>query len=70
MNDIYAIVDGENQKLATVSDDDARKIGRRYDVGYSFGIITDVTTGKRFEVFQAQCDLENCNCAITAKEVV
>ena len=40
MNELYAIVDGENTKVATISDGDSDKIGRGYEVGYSFGIVT------------------------------
>jgi hypothetical protein len=69
MHDLYAIIDGTNQKFATVSDDDNAKIGRRYDVGHSFGVVTDIPSGKKYEVFQAQCNLENCNCAVTVQEV-
>lgn len=69
MADLYAIVDGENTKVATISDNDMEKIGRGYEVGHSFGEVTDTDTGKVYEVFQAQCNLDNCNCAVTVKEI-
>jgi hypothetical protein len=52
-----------------VSQEDSDKIGRGYEVGYSFGIVTDLRTGNRFEVFQASCGGDNCNCAVTFQPV-
>ena len=68
-SDLYAIVDGENVKVARISHSDSIKIGRGEEVGYSFGTVTDLDTGKKYEVFQANCDLENCACAVTVEEV-
>lgn len=65
---LYAIIDGENQAVAKLSDKDNKKIGRGYDVGHSFGIVTDQDTGRQFEVFQANCGADNCNCAVTVEE--
>lgn len=69
MSDLYAIVDGENIKVATLNDEDDEKIGRGYEVGHYFGEVTDVDTGKVYKVYQAQCNLDNCNCAVTVEEV-
>jgi len=69
MQDLDAIVDGENIKVATISSEDSEKIGRGYEVGHSFGEVTDVVTGKVYEVYQASCNADNCNCAVTVKEI-
>lgn len=67
MSKLYAIVDGENQPVAELNEADSQKIGRGQDAGYSFGIVTDQDTGKQFEVFQASCGGDNCNCAVTVE---
>jgi hypothetical protein len=53
-----------------VSDEDAKKIGRGYDLGYSFGTVQDVNTSKVYQALQAGCNLPTCNCAIDLIEVV
>lgn len=67
---LYAINQktGENEPVANLNEEDSQKIGRGFDVGHSFGIVTDQDTGKQFEVFQANCGADNCNCAVTVKE--
>ena len=62
---VYAI----NHEPITVSDDDMGRIGRGEPVGYSFGVVTDLDTGKHYEVRQANCGGDNCNCAATLAEV-
>lgn len=69
MSKLYAIVNGDNKPVAELSEEDSNKIGRGHEVGYSFGIVTDQDTGKQYEVFQANCDLEGCACAVTIEEV-
>lgn len=69
MRKLYAInqANGENEPVANLSDEDASRIGRGYDVGHSFGVVTDQDSGQQFEVFQANCDLDDCNCAVTVE---
>lgn len=69
-SDLYAIIDGENQKFASVSHADSLKAERGHDVGTFLGVVTDIHTHKKFELYQANCGVEHCNCALTAKEVV
>ncbi len=61
---------GENEKFADVSHADAIKAERGNPVGTYLGVVTNINTHKQYEIYQASCDLENCNCAITAKEVL
>lgn len=70
MEKLYAInkQSGVNEPVATLSEEDSSKIGRGQRVGHSFGIVTDLDTGKRYEVFQASCGGDNCNCAVTVEE--
>lgn len=50
-----------------VSELDARKVGRGYAVGHSFGTVKDLDTKKMYIVEQASCGADNCNCAVTIK---
>lgn len=67
-NVLWAIVDGENVPALELSDEDSKRIGRGEAAGHSFGIFKDQNTGKQFEVFQASCGGDNCNCAVTVEE--
>lgn len=58
-----------NIGIIAVSDDDMKKIGRGYEVGHDFGIVTDIDTGEKYQVKQAGCGGDNCNCAVTLHEV-
>ena len=47
-----------------VSQEDSDKIGRKsYD---SYGMVTDINTGERYEIFGTDCNLEGCACAVIA----
>jgi hypothetical protein len=70
MSEVYAIIDGKNQKLADVSYEDSLKVVRGKHVGEYLGEITDMPSGKVFKIYQQSCGIENCNCALSAKEVV
>lgn len=71
MSKLYAInrASGENEPVANLSEEDSAKISRGYEAGYSFGVVTDLDTGKRFEIRQASCGGDSCNCAVTAVEM-
>ena len=69
MSELYAIIDGENTKFASVTDEDNAKIGRGEEVRYYFGTVTDQETKKQFRVYQANCGADRCNCALTVEEV-
>jgi hypothetical protein len=51
-----------------VSEEDSDKVGRGEKIGYSYGNVTDLNTGKIYAVFQANCGADNCNCAVTVEE--
>jgi hypothetical protein len=51
-----------------ISQQDAAKIGRGEHVGYSYGTVTDLKSGKVYEVFQDNCGGDNCNCAVSVQE--
>lgn len=68
---LYAInlETGQNEPSIIVADEDIERIGRGYDAGHSFGIFRDQVTGKDYEVKQASCGGDNCNCAVIVEEV-
>lgn len=70
--DLYAIhpITGVNEQFARVSLADSLKAERGNPVGTPLGVVTDINTHKKFEIYQASCGAEHCNCALTAKEVV
>lgn len=52
-----------------VSDEDMAKIGRGYEIGHSFGLVTDMASRTVYEAFQDNCSLPNCACAIRLEEL-
>ena len=50
-----------------VSEEDSDKVGRGEKIGYSYGNVTDLNTGKIYAVFQANRGADNCNCAVTVE---
>ncbi len=70
-SELYAInpETGENEKFADVSHEDSLKAERGHDVGTYLGTVTDINNGKQFEMYQASCGADYCNCALTVKEI-
>jgi hypothetical protein len=67
--ELYAIIDGTNQKFADVSLEDNLKAERGNPVGTYLGTVTDVHTKKQFKMYQASCGGDYCNCALTVEEI-